>query len=123
MAITVNIVFAGMQMKGQVAIPSTTIIELSSETAVFPSSLLVFHFLIYFMKFALAGVGSCPVFIYSANLNADENFAASKEVVPPCFIKWKLHVDEKAVQERSRYSSFKWEQMTTHMFLQSLPAL
>lgn len=47
-----------MQMKSQVAFPSTTIIELSSETTVFPSSLYVFPFPIYFMKFSRAQAGS-----------------------------------------------------------------
>lgn len=43
-----------MQRKGQVAIPSTTIIELSSKTAAFLRSLLLLPFLIYFMKFSSA---------------------------------------------------------------------
>lgn len=106
-----------MQMKGQVAIPSTAIIELSSETAVFPSSLLVFPFLIYFIKFSSAQLGSyfLSSFTQLTWMLLKTSLTANK-IYSHVFSRWKLHVDERAVQERSRHSAFKCEQMTTHLF-------
>lgn len=86
-----------MQMKGQAAIPSTTIIELSSKTVAFSlfSSCIPLSY-IFHEIFISSSRELFPVVIDSANLNAVQEFADSEQDAP-YFIRWKLHVDERVV--------------------------
>lgn len=107
-----------MHMMGQDAIPSTTIIGTVVQNCCIPqfSSSIPFSY-IFHEIFISSSRELFPVFIYSANLNGAEDFADSEQDLQPCFIRWKLHVDEKAVQGRSRHSTFKCGQMTAHLLL------
>lgn len=119
-AITVNIISPSMQMTGQVAIPSTTIIELSSKPPYSPQfSAWIPHSYIFHQIFISSGGKLFPAFIYSANLNAVDDLADTEHDLQTCFSRRKPHADERTVQGRSRHSNFKCERMTAHLLFKT----
>lgn len=102
-----------IQLKGQGAIPSTTIIELSFETSLFPSYLLVLPLIIYFMKFSSAQAGSF-LFTFTQLTWMLLKTSLTANMIYSHVTRWELHVDERAVHDRSMHSTFKCEEMTAH---------